>query len=703
MLAIAFGAGSLLWIGAAAAAPVVIHLIMRTKPRRMVFPALRFVRKTHKANLSKLRLKHLLLLMMRMLAIGLIGFLLAQPFLEDVRAEATRAPTAAVIIVDDSASMGYRFKGKSLLLSSRDQVEELINDLPAGSRFAVLASSDPTRSGGLTGDRQYALRRLREIQPGQGHQSLAAALTEGVALLGGSNLPRRQIYVVSDMTRWSWREVNLSTAPEGIGAIVFSARRGQATNISLSDLRLSASRVPVGQNVVLDAVVRSGPGGGQVRVEAKAGERLLRDAAMDFQGRQVKTFQASDTPETPGPSQGTVKVTPDDALAFDNTRYFTVEVMPRPKLLLVRDAATIGQVDPTTQAMIKAVAAAGSVEYSVTTTDPRRLDREAIEQMRFVLLSGVSALTRPQWQALEKHIEQGGILWVVAGPLVSEAGYDMPESRGLLPAPIQGVESLEEPQGWKDISADHPLLSPFGPDEDAWFDPIEFFRRLKLGPVAPQTQVLARYQDDTPALLLRKVGKGSVLLWNFSPAKSFSNLHADPTLPVLVSRALTVLPGRGAVETLFTLGRRITLPVPDDLGGLTVRARGPEGAGEQSLPVDIRTGSVSFRPDRVGNWQVEFVGAQATRVRGLSVNTHRSESDLEPIEPEQLALRMPGGRVRIVNEFDQLQQDSEAYSSLDLAPLVLALLLALMIGESFFANRFYRQVTTPESPDTVSR
>jgi hypothetical protein len=136
---------------------------------------------------------------------------------------------------------------------------------------------------------------------------------------------------------------------------------------------------------------------------------------------------------------------------------------------------------------------------------------------------------------------------------------------------------------------------------------------------------------------------------------------------------------------------------------VTVRARGPEGVGEQSLPVDIRTGSVSFRPTQVGNWQVEFVGSQATIIRGLSVNTHPSESDLEPIEPEQLALRMPGRGVRIVKELDQLRRDGQAYSSLDLAVPALAVLLALMIGESFFANRFYRQVTSPESPDTVSR
>ena len=49
----------------AVSAPIVIHLIMRTKPRKIIFPPLRFVKKTHQANISKLRLKHLILLLLR--------------------------------------------------------------------------------------------------------------------------------------------------------------------------------------------------------------------------------------------------------------------------------------------------------------------------------------------------------------------------------------------------------------------------------------------------------------------------------------------------------------------------------------------------------------------------------------------------------------------------------------------------------------
>ena len=62
MLAMAFQFAPILWAGGAAAAPVVIHLILRTRPRKVRFPAVEFIRKVHRANIKMHRLKHLILL-----------------------------------------------------------------------------------------------------------------------------------------------------------------------------------------------------------------------------------------------------------------------------------------------------------------------------------------------------------------------------------------------------------------------------------------------------------------------------------------------------------------------------------------------------------------------------------------------------------------------------------------------------------------
>src|SRR5438309_2305831 len=92
--------------------PVLIHLIMRQKPRTLPFPAFRFLLKRHRTNLRKLRLRHLLLLALRIVLLAAICLALARPkvFNEALRLSSDR-PVAAVLVFDTSYSMEYTITG----------------------------------------------------------------------------------------------------------------------------------------------------------------------------------------------------------------------------------------------------------------------------------------------------------------------------------------------------------------------------------------------------------------------------------------------------------------------------------------------------------------------------------------------------------------------------------------------------------------
>ena len=64
---------SLVFGALAAAAPVVLHLVMRQQPQHLEFPALRFVQLRENANRRRLKLRHLLLLLLRIAAICLLA------------------------------------------------------------------------------------------------------------------------------------------------------------------------------------------------------------------------------------------------------------------------------------------------------------------------------------------------------------------------------------------------------------------------------------------------------------------------------------------------------------------------------------------------------------------------------------------------------------------------------------------------------
>lgn len=61
------------------AIPVILHLMLRAKPKKFIFPALRLIQNRRRENIQRLRLRHILLLLLRMAVIALLVFAVARP------------------------------------------------------------------------------------------------------------------------------------------------------------------------------------------------------------------------------------------------------------------------------------------------------------------------------------------------------------------------------------------------------------------------------------------------------------------------------------------------------------------------------------------------------------------------------------------------------------------------------------------------
>ena len=64
--------------------PILLHLLMKQRPRHQVFPALRFLRRRQISNKRQMRLRNWLLLALRLGVIGLLAALLARPSVDSV-------------------------------------------------------------------------------------------------------------------------------------------------------------------------------------------------------------------------------------------------------------------------------------------------------------------------------------------------------------------------------------------------------------------------------------------------------------------------------------------------------------------------------------------------------------------------------------------------------------------------------------------
>ncbi len=197
---------SLLAGTALVAVPIVLHLIMRRKPTLLEFPALRFIQQRADMNRRRLRLRHLLLLLLRAGAIALLAFALARPSIKlGTAAGSQEAPVAAALVFDAAPRMEYRHENRTRIEVERELGQWLLAQLPEQSEFAVIDTQIGSGGAFLPG-RGAAKDRIANLASVGNSQPLTTAIDAAVKLLQDPDLDkkgiyRKEIYVFTDLSR----------------------------------------------------------------------------------------------------------------------------------------------------------------------------------------------------------------------------------------------------------------------------------------------------------------------------------------------------------------------------------------------------------------------------------------------------------------------------------------------------------------------
>jgi len=345
---------SLLFGSALVALPIVLHLIMRRRPRHLEFPALRFVAQRQETNQRRLRLRHLLLLALRVGAILLLAAALARPSVKfSGSLGSQKAPVAAALVFDTSMRMEYVHENRSRLDAAKDFGLWLIGQLPAESEIAVLDARRGPAS--FQAHRGAARHRIEQLAPSATAEPMTAVLEKAVQLLATSKLAGRELYILTDLARVAWpveaaaAVQNLLASHAEIGLYVIDVGVEAPTNTSLGQLRLSAQVLSDRSPLSISTEVRRAGGperskvalylleGGPTRQDG-SGPRKRMEQIVALDGGQSRSVDFKIEGLGVGGHQGYVEIAGDDALACDNRRWFSVEVNEAWQVLVVAAA-----------------------------------------------------------------------------------------------------------------------------------------------------------------------------------------------------------------------------------------------------------------------------------------------------------------------------------------------------------------------------
>ena len=239
--------------------PIVLHLAMRRRPQRLIFPALRFVQNRRAANQTRLRLRHLLLLLLRCGIIVLLALALARPTIQGSgRLGGQDAPIAAAVVINNSPRMEYRQKNRTRLQQAQEIVDWLLAELPVDPPVAVVAPGD--RYQGFSTDRGAAQLKTARLTTSAVTVPLDRAIADALDLLEQKKEDYRgEVFVVTDMAQVDWKPKaldafaqQLERLPE-VSVYIIDVGAEDPTNVGIGQLQLSDDFLTEGTSLDIEA------------------------------------------------------------------------------------------------------------------------------------------------------------------------------------------------------------------------------------------------------------------------------------------------------------------------------------------------------------------------------------------------------------------------------------------------------------------
>ena len=787
------------------AVPVLLHFLMQPKPVLMTFPALRFLQKRSATNKSRMRLRHLLLLLLRCLLIGvvalafaglsvasadfgnwltlggigltaaIVGLITAMAWFRENRNMVvvgvlglilllltgflawtafqifgkessgkligrSDAPVAAILLIDNSPTMEYRFENETRFDKAKDIAAWLITQLSIESQVCVTATDNDTPFFSV--DTAAAGKRLSKLDIVYQSATIPQTLARALPLIEKSELERKEVYIFTDLTQKSWSaertEAALKRLADGDDVSVFIIDVGvnDPRNLALQPIQLSAAAIaPRGEITITSGIdssaTQSAPSvtfqiqandparpvvrDGKILYTEKMLTQSTTTPTMSPTGEESATaalrFSFSDNlPE--GVYHGSIALNNEDGLPGDDRRYFSFEVKPASPVLIVAGpdalpdalAACIAPYDSQNE---------GKSQFDITTIDQADFQTpDQLDEFDVVYLLDPGPLTLSLWDGLHAFVQKGNSLAIFLGHNALEKGaadksFLQPRAAELLGGKL--TFPFRAPAGDVSLSPNqltHPIFKVFRQFESAvpWnANPVYYHWGIERDATWEQypTEVPLRFTNREPAMLERTIGSGIVMVMTTpisEPAYStdrevWNDLFVGDNWPIYqltVDMAKYLLRGdRDSINV--QVGEIVSLQ--NDLAYYPESYRAfPPVAEKTPTDVSAAEGRISYKfVDAPGSYHLQGDDDGQTVNRGFSANLRQRETDLTRASKDSVDLVLGTDRYQIATDQSEIEmKQGTARKGQEFFPLLMLLALVVMGVEHLLSNRFYK-------------
>ncbi len=603
--------------------PVIIHLFRFRRFRTVLFPNVAFLRQLSEASDKESRLKHLLILLARILAIAFLVMAFAKPYIPADGDDIDPAGNATGIYIDNSFSMDALSVRGTLLDEARESALEIASLYGPADRFLLLTNDFEGRHQRFVSREEFT-DLVREIEPSARVRTIGEVLLRKEELFANAPFENRKAYLISDYQKSTSGLEELDpglTLPTSLIPLPSQ----EEENLFIDSCWFETPVRLTGEPVTLHVRIRND---GNRNLESQP-LRLF----INGQQRSVVAFNVAAGGETEvqlswsagseALQQGYVEIV-DYPVTFDDRLYFTYTVSSEIPVLAIEGSGSntyLRALYDRNELFRYRTMPAFSIDYSVFSDYP------------LILLNGLDRISSGLAMELQRFVDEGGHLAVFPGRQMDILSYET-----FLRSLDVDTYSRLDTTGIRVsmINEMHPLF-------DGVFEQLP--ENIDLPNVTSYYQIartqrstgmnLLQLQNGLPFFASYRSGNGRVYLSAVPLDGTFSNFQRHSVfVPVMANIALH---SDGLQALYHVIG-------PE----MSVMMSGRKGSSDDVFILKKEDFEVIPEQRRIGNQtqllfhdQMEEAGNYSLyrgeeRVAGLSFNYDRRESLLEAYSPREI-------------------------------------------------------------------
>jgi hypothetical protein len=189
-----------LWALLALAIPVIIHLFSFRRFKTVYFSNVKFLKEVKEETASRSKLKHLLVLATRLLAVAFLVFAFAQPFIPAKKAQLNSGKKFVSIYIDNSFSMNAVSNSQSLLDKAKLAAKEIVKNYSSDDQFQLLTNNFEGKHQRLVGKEEF-LTMVDEVEISPVARTLSDIVKRQKDALSRENSTNKMAYLLSDFQK----------------------------------------------------------------------------------------------------------------------------------------------------------------------------------------------------------------------------------------------------------------------------------------------------------------------------------------------------------------------------------------------------------------------------------------------------------------------------------------------------------------------